>query len=142
TRQAALPFSGREFPLSANYTAALARDFHDRQFEFKRLAGLLSFEKFADRIGLYRVSAFDPTKQPCLFVHGVNSSPTTWNETINRLYGVESIRERYEFWNFGYPTGASIPYMASRLRESIQQMIEFRRSQGAPDAPITIVGHS
>lgn len=142
TRQAALRFAGREYPLSANYTAALARDFHDRQFEFRRLAGLLSFEKFAGRIGLYRVTAFAPAKQPCLFVHGVNSSPATWNETINRLYGVKEIRERYEFWNFGYPTGASIPYMASRLRDSIRQMVEFRRSQGAPDSPITIVGHS
>ena len=32
TRQGKLTFQGREFPLSANYTAALARDFHDRQF--------------------------------------------------------------------------------------------------------------
>ena len=55
---------------------------------------------------------------------------------------VEAIRERYEFWHFGYPTGASIPYMASRLRESIREMVEFRRSQGAPDAPITLIGHS
>ncbi len=142
TRQGKLTFQGREFPLSANYTAALARDFHDRQFEFDRIAGLLSFDKFADRIGLYRLSAFDAAKQPCLFVHGINSSPATWNETINRLYGDEEIRERYEFWNFGYPTGAPIPYMASRLRESILQMIEYRRSRGAEGAPITIVGHS
>jgi pimeloyl-ACP methyl ester carboxylesterase len=142
TKQGSLSFRGREFPLSANYTAALARDFHDRQFEFERLAGLLRFDRYADRIGLYRVSAFDPEKEPCLFIHGINSSPATWNETINRLYGDEDLRERYEFWNFGYPTGAPVPYMASRLRESIRQMIAFRRSRAAPDAPITIVGHS
>ncbi len=142
TKRGSLHFSGREFPLSANYTAALARDLKDRQFQFERISGLLSFEKFADRIGLYRATAFDPAKRPCLFIHGVKSSPTTWNETINRLYGVEAVRERYEFWHFGYPTGASIPYMASRLRESIREMIEFRRSQGAPDAPITLIGHS
>lgn len=142
TKQRSLTFAGKEFPLSANYTAAFARDFQDRQFEFETLAGLLSFDKFADKIGLYRVTAFDPAKQPCLFVHGINSSPSTWDETINRLYGDEEIRERYEFWNFGYPTGAPIPYMASRLRESILKMIAFRRAKGAPDTPITIVGHS
>ncbi len=142
TKQGALSFRGQVFPLSANYTAALARDFRDRQFDFERLGALLSFDKYADRIGLYRVSSFDPAKQPCLFVHGINSSPATWNETINRLYGDEAIRESYEFWNFGYPTGAPIPYLASHLRDSILQMIEFRRSRGAPDAPITIVGHS
>jgi triacylglycerol esterase/lipase EstA (alpha/beta hydrolase family) len=144
TKQRAMASRGGDwdFPLAANYTAAFARDFQDRQFEFETLAGLLSFEKFADRIGLYRVTAFDPAKQPCLFVHGINSSPSTWDETINRLYGVEEIRERYEFWSFGYPTGAPIPYMASRLRESILRMIAFRQANGAPDLPITIVGHS
>lgn len=142
TKQGKLSFRGHDFPLSANYTAAFARDFHERQYQFSNLAGLLNFEKYADRIGLYRASAFDPAKTPCIFVHGINSSPSTWDETINRLCAVEGIRERYEFWTFGYPTGAPIPYMSSRLREAILEMIEFRRAQGAANETITMVGHS
>lgn len=142
TKRAALSLAGRDFPLSANYTAALGRDFQDRQHQFAELQALLKFEKFADRTGLYRVSCFDPAKRVCIFIHGIYSSPSTFDETINRLYSVPEIRERYEFWTFGYPTGAPIPYMASELRGAVNEMLEFRRRRGASQPNITIVGHS
>lgn len=137
-----LGLGGARFPLSANYTAAFAREFQDRQFRFQSAGALLRFEEYADRIGLLRVTPFSPSKEPCIFVHGINSSPSTWDEVLNRLYGEAAIRERYEFWTFGYPTGAPIPYMAAELRKAIREMLEFRRSQGAATSRITIVGHS
>ncbi len=133
---------GTSFPLSANYTAAFARDFRDRQLQFENLSGLLRFDRFADRTGLYRVTPLDPAKEPCLFIHGINSSPLTWGETLNRLYGDPAIRERYEFWTFGYPTGATIPYMAAELRDAIRGMLDFRESRGAKAQRVTVVGHS
>jgi len=142
TKQPDLSVGGLTLPLSANYTAALGRDFQDRQHQFAELPALLKFEKFADRTGLYRVSAFDPGKRVCIFVHGIYSSPSTFDETINRLFDVPEIRERYEIWTFGYPTGAPIPYMASELREAIYEMLEFRRRRGASEQNMTIVGHS
>jgi pimeloyl-ACP methyl ester carboxylesterase len=142
TKQGQLRFNGQEFPLTADYSAAFARDFQDRQLQFNRLAGLLHFNKYADRIGLNRVTSLDGSKEPCIFIHGIYSSPSTWDETINQLYQSPEIRERYELWNFGYPTGAPIPYMASEFRGSIREMLEFRRRNGATDQKITIVGHS
>jgi len=137
-----IAFEGTEFPLSANYTAAFARDFQERQFHFESLSGLLRFEEFADRMGLYRVTPFHPDKEPVIFIHGINSSPSTWDEVLNRLYGDKAIRDRYEFWTFGYPTGAPIPYMAAEYRDAIQKMLAFRRSRGAAAQEITVVGHS
>lgn len=137
-----ISFAGTEFPLAANYTAAFARDFQDRQFQFKSVGALLRFEEYADRIGLYRVTPFHPDKEPIIFIHGINSSPSTWNEVLNRLYGDEAIRDRYEFWTFGYPTGAPIPYMAAEYREAIREMLAFRRGRGAATSRITVVGHS
>jgi pimeloyl-ACP methyl ester carboxylesterase len=137
-----LEFGAAGFPLAANYTAAFARDFRDRQFQFQSALALLRFEDYADRIGLYRVTPFHPDKEPCIFIHGINSSPSTWDEVMNRIYGDESIRERHEFWTFGYPTGAPIPYMAAELRESIRGMLAFRAANGARDQRITLVGHS
>ncbi|MEM1443959.1 MAG: hypothetical protein AAGF67_16545, partial [Verrucomicrobiota bacterium] len=67
--------SGRVFPLSVDYTATFARDFQERQFLFKKVNALFKFEKFADNLGLYRVSAFNPEKEVCILVHGINSSP-------------------------------------------------------------------
>ena len=131
-----------DFPLSANYTAAFARDFQDRQFQFKSLGALLQFEEFADRMGIYRVTPFHAEKEPVIFIHGINSSPSTWDEVLNRLYGDESIRQRYEFWTFGYPTGAPIPYMAAEFRDAVREMLAFRASRGASHQRITIVSHS
>lgn len=137
-----IAFSRSSFPLAANYTAAFARDFQDRQFQFQSIPALLRFEDYADRIGLYRVTPFHPDKEPCIFIHGINSSPSTWDEVMNTIYGDETIRERYEFWTFGYPTGAPIPYMAAEFRDAIRDMLAFRAAQGASDQHITIVGHS
>jgi hypothetical protein len=142
TVRGTIAYGGTEYPLSANYTAAFARDFHDRQFQFESLGALLRFEEFADRMGIYRVTPYHPDKELVVFIHGINSSPSTWDEMMNRLYGDKAIRERYEFWTFGYPTGAPIPYMAAEFREAIGKMLAFREARGARDQDITIVGHS
>lgn len=134
--------AGRTFPLSVDYTATFARDFQERQLQFLKVPALLRFEKFADRMGLYRVSAFNPEKEVCIFIHGIYSSPNTWHEALNQTFADERIRERYEFWSFGYPSGAPIPYLAAKLRGSIHEMLAFRQRSGAGNQSITIVGHS
>ena len=142
TRKGDLVLGGRPFPLAASYTAAFARDFQDRQFQFLDLPALFQFEKYADRMGLYRVSPFDPSKQVCVLVHGIYSSPTTWDKMLSRIYEDEELRERYEFLTFGYPTGAPIPFLASKFRESLHEMSAFRAAAGASPQEVVIVGHS
>lgn len=142
TKKGALTFNGHEFPLRANYTATFARDFQDRQFQFREVRSLLNFDKYADRMGLYRISSFAPNKQVCILVHGINSTPMTWHKTLNQLYGHEDIRERYEFWTLGYPTGAPIPFLAAKFRQEIRDMVAFRKRNGARDNDLVIVGHS
>jgi len=129
-------------PFTASYTTALARDFQDRQFLFPKLPAILKFEKFADRLGAYRLTPFAPEKEVCLFVHGIYSTPITWHETINDLLADPAIRERYEFWSFGYPTGAPIPYLAAELRRSIGELMDYRNTHGAAISELTLVGHS
>jgi pimeloyl-ACP methyl ester carboxylesterase len=142
TRQSHLVSNGRSVPLSVDYTATFARDFQDRQLQFVDVGGLLRFDKFADRMGIYRISAFDPEKRVCVLVHGINSTPMTWHRFLNQAYGDPEIRQRYEFWTFGYPTGAPIPYLAEKLRNSIENMRSFRARNGATDEGFVLVGHS
>ncbi len=142
TRDGHLPYGRGRLPLDVNYTAVFARDFQDREGQFAELSALLKFDKYASKLGLYRVSAFDPEKEVCVLVHGIYSSPMTWDEAINEFYASEALRERYEFWVFGYPTGAPIPYMASKFRESLVAMQSFRSANGATERNITLVGHS
>ncbi|MEX2578205.1 MAG: alpha/beta hydrolase [Verrucomicrobiales bacterium] len=142
TREGEIPFGGRRLPLAVNYTATFARDFEDRQRQFLALPALFRFDQYAERMGLSRLSAFDPEKEVCVLVHGIYSSPATWDETLNRLYENKEIRERYEFWSFGYPTGAPVPFVASKFRTALQEMHGFRRENGASSAGATLVGHS
>jgi len=130
------------YPLAANYSAFLAKDLEERQRQFLRVPALFHYGDFEERMGIYRMSGFDPAKEVCVLVHGINSRPSTWNVTLNRLLAEEEIRDRYEFWLYGYPTGAPIPYLAVKFRESLQRMTEFRRVHGATDLDMTLVGHS
>lgn len=142
TRTANLSNLANPVPLAVDYSAPFARDFQDRQFQFLKFPAFLKYEKFADRMGIYRVSAFDPDKTACVLVHGIYSSPLTWKETLNRMYEDQSIREKYEFWTFGYPTGAPIPYLSAQFRTALKDLVQFRRENGAQDLDLVIVGHS
>lgn len=130
------------FPLQADYTASIARDLFDRQAEFVNFSGLIKYEKFSKQMGLFRISAFDPDKIPIVFVHGLKSTPNTWNDTLNEMIADPVVRDRYEFWTFGYPTGAPIPFLSSRLRDELEDMVRYRRSRGAASDSVTMITHS
>lgn len=130
------------FPLQADYTAAIARDLYDRQSQFVNLSGLIKYEKFSKHMGLFRISAYDPEKIPVIFVHGLKSTPNTWNNTLNEMMADPVVREKYEFWTFGYPTGAPLPFLAAKLRSEVERMTAYRRSRGSASNSVTILAHS
>lgn len=134
--------NGVSIPLRADYTESLARDVIDREDQFAQLKGLFQYEKFSQHMGLYRISAFSPDKKPVVLVHGLNSTPGTWNETLNELLTDPVIRDQYEFWTFGYPTGAPIHFLSHQLRVEMNRMIEYRRDRGATRNRVSILSHS
>jgi len=142
TRRKGLLFPGRSTPLAANYSAFIAQDFSTRQWQIVDVPAMFRFEWFESQMGLYRISEFDRNKEPCILVHGVNSSPLTWNNTVNELLANKEIREKYEFWTFGYPTGAPIPYLAMKMRDAVEEMHSFREHSGAVSPKLTVVAHS
>ncbi len=142
TRQSDLVLSGRKIPFAANYSAFVARDFKDRQKLILDVPAMFRFEWFESRMGISRISEFDPNKMPCVLIHGINSSPLTWNNTVNEMLANKEVREKYEFWTFGYPSGAPIPYLAMKLREAVDEMHSFREKNGAVSPKLTIIAHS
>jgi hypothetical protein len=52
------------------------------------------------------------------------------------------VREKYEFWTFGYPTGAPVPFISARLRTELERMTAYRRSRGAASNRVTLLTHS
>src|SRR5207248_836369 len=44
-------------------------------------------------------------KIPVVLIHGLWSSPRSWAPMIEGLQADPILRENYQFWTFGYPTG-------------------------------------
>ncbi len=131
------------FPFTANFSAALAQDIIDRRGEFQEFRALINYEKFESHMGMQRATAFDPEKTPVILIHGIFSSPLTWTHTLNMLLAERDLRNRFEFWTFAFPTGAPLPYLSQRLRESVCEMRDYRSAHGAcPNHRMIIIGHS
>jgi pimeloyl-ACP methyl ester carboxylesterase len=63
---------------------------------------------------------YDPNKIPILFVHGLISTPISWQNLTNDLCSDPKILERYQPWFFLYPTGQPVLESAEQLREDLQ----------------------
>src|SRR5207249_3814871 len=81
---------------------------------------------------------------PVVFVHGLWLSPWSWSGMIAALEADGSLRDRYQFWTFGYSTGDPLPYSADRLRRALDEA-RARLDPDGTDAAfdrMVLVGHS
>ena len=79
------------------FDQAIAEDGLWRPFDFL----------FKGHPGVYFLGAYDSTKIPVLFVHGINGSPQNFKTLIERLD-----QRRFQPWVYYYPSGASLPNVA------------------------------
>jgi pimeloyl-ACP methyl ester carboxylesterase len=94
--------------------------------------------------GLSLVTPYARGKIPVIFIHGLWLNPASWHRMIATLEGEHAIREKYQFWTFGYSTGDPIPYSAYLLRRNLDEVrskLDPNRSDAALDQMV-IVGHS
>ena len=94
--------------------------------------------------GLYMIQPYQPGKIPVVLIHGLWSSPLTWIQMFNDLYSDPTIRQRYQFWFYLYPTG--VPYWSSAalLRHDmaeLRQTINSNHQDPSLDKMV-LVGHS
>ncbi len=106
----------------------------------------------ADVMSLFR---FEPTgisilgpyrrgKIPVVLIHGLWSGPWSWAPMLEDLEADATLRERYQFWTFGYSTGDPLPYSATLLRrdlDEVRRRFDPARSDTAFDRMV-LVGHS
>ena len=84
----------------------------------------------ADVAGLHRyeptgLSILRPYRRgriPVIFIHGLWSSPWSWSPMVEALEADPALRDRYQFWAFGYSTGDPIPYSAWLLRRDLDEV--------------------
>jgi pimeloyl-ACP methyl ester carboxylesterase len=94
--------------------------------------------------GLSLLSPYARGKIPVVLIHGLWSNPTTWHRMIATLEADSAIKDRYQFWTYGYSTGDPIPYSAYLLRRDLDEArrkFDPQRSDAAIDRMV-IVGHS
>jgi pimeloyl-ACP methyl ester carboxylesterase len=72
---------------------------------------------FEGHPGIYFLGAYDSTKIPVLFVHGINGTPQNFKTLIERLD-----RSRFQPWVYYYPSGASLSQVADHLTQTMRKV--------------------
>src|SRR5579883_2325964 len=104
------------------------------------IASLLRYEP----TGLSLLDTYRRGRVPVVFVHGLWSAPWSWAPMIETLEADPGLRDRYQFWTFGYSTGDPILYSAWLLRHDLDEArrrFDPDRTDLAFDRMI-VVGHS
>jgi pimeloyl-ACP methyl ester carboxylesterase len=94
--------------------------------------------------GLSLLRPYARGKVPVVLVHGLWVSPSSWHRMVEALEADPVLRDRYQFWTFGYSTGDPIPYSAYLMRldlDEARRTLDPERSDAAFDRMV-IVGHS
>ena len=144
-----LSVNGRPVPLEVDSTAALALrlDSLDAGAAVPRsfLSGDLS-AIVPDRITgqLAMLSPYRRGRIPVVFVHGTNSSPSTWAEMLNELANDPVLSGRLQFWFFFYASGNPIGYSGGLLADALRQIVDEIDSEESDPAlrQMVVIGHS
>ena len=72
---------------------------------------------FKGHPGIYFLGAYDSTKMPVLFVHGINGTPQNFKTLIERLD-----QRRFQPWVYYYPSGAALPQVADHLTQTMRKL--------------------
>jgi pimeloyl-ACP methyl ester carboxylesterase len=132
-------------PIAANYTAPLAVLYsHASRVAGSATASFLRPDNPRFATGIYMIHPYDPNKVPILFIHGLISSPISWQNLANDLCSDPKILEHYQPWFFLYPTGQPVLESAAQLREDLQATQRLFDPKGIAIAShhVVVIAHS
>ena len=132
-------------PIAANYTATLAVLYsHARKVAESAAASFFRSDHPRFATGIYLIHPYDPDKVPILFIHGLISSPISWQNLTNDLCSDPKILEHYQPWFFLYPTGQPVLESAAQLREDLQATQRLFDPHGTATAShhVVVIAHS
>jgi len=81
---------------------------------------------------------------PVVLILGLWSNPWSWARMIKELEADAALRDRYQFWTYGYSTGDPLAYTATLLRrdlDEVRRKFDPDHSDAAFDRMV-LVGHS
>lgn len=136
--------NGRSYALAGDYTAAVASAAAASPKGKVGWMGMIHPQEESSKEGLHLLGPYRADRIPLVLVHGLMSSPETWEKLINACYGDPVIRRNYQILVFFYPTGYPIPANAASLRSdmaALQREFDPGRSNSNM-RNIVMVGHS
>ncbi|MGI9243026.1 MAG: esterase/lipase family protein, partial [Verrucomicrobiales bacterium] len=136
--------SGRRLPLAANYSASLTKLMSYSPEKGTGFEAMKHPDAFLSDTGIFMVEPYRPGQIPVLLVHGLKHEPGTWRNTYNELIADPTIREKFQFWFFRYPTGFPISYTTNLLRQHLDKIHAWSSANGggAELNEMVLVGHS
>ena len=135
---------GRERELAYDLSTPLHRSMGEGFMHDMALRGLLNSDRYLEDTGIYLPDVYDPAKIPVVFVHGLNSDPHIWQNSMNEVLRDPVLRSKYQCWYFLYPTGLPVYASAEKLR----RMLYIARDHYDPQhnnpqmQRMVLVGHS
>jgi pimeloyl-ACP methyl ester carboxylesterase len=132
-------------PIAANYTATLAVfNSHARKVASSAAGSFVRPDNPRFATGIYLIHPYDPNKIPILFIHGLISSPISWQNLTNDLCSDPKILEHYQPWFFLYPTGQPVLESAEQLRQDLQATQRLFDPKGTAVAShhVVVIAHS
>ncbi len=139
--------AGKRVTLAGDFSTPFAirtRELNKENFFSLGILGFLRGDRFFESTGLYPLETPVADKMPVVFVHGLISDPNDWRFLHNALLNDPTIRQKYQFWAFYYPTSVAVPWTATRLRQSLAHLHERMNPGGRnPNFNRTVLlGHS
>jgi hypothetical protein len=144
-RKHRVDLAGRSRALAADFTtpwaflAARARDFAHSGY-----AGLVHPTRAVRPPALYAIDSYDPRKYALLLIHGLQSTPLAFADLVNEIRGDPQLRERYQIWQYSYPTGTPVLFNSAEMRRNLTSAIHSLNRSAPQFATnhIVVLGHS
>ena len=136
TRRDIVQIEGAKRPLAADFAAPLA--YYPEPGLIRGLMAMIRPAEYEKLAGLYMLEPYDPDRIPVILIHGLLSIPQMWVPTISGIESDPTLRGRYQFWVFAYPTGDPIALSALELRESLARVYQlYPKTKG-----MVLISHS
>jgi pimeloyl-ACP methyl ester carboxylesterase len=133
-----IPVGDRRLPLAADFAQPARESLGERNFVAYALGGMFRPEWFLDRRGVFLTEPYRADKVPVVFVHGLQSEPSIWQNAAAAVMADPVLGPRCQVWYFVYPTALPVPRSAAALRE---KLTEVRNHYGVTGGTV-LVGHS
>jgi pimeloyl-ACP methyl ester carboxylesterase len=136
--------AGRDVPLEAEPTAAMALTLSETDIWAQELTGFLRSGLIDKKTRLVSTRPYEPGLIPVVFVHGTASSAARWAQMYNELDNDPRIHKHFQFWFFSYETGNPIAYSAMLLRDALTGAAAKLDPEGRDEAlrHMVVIGHS